>query len=81
MTQPSMTPAIPPESRRGFDWAAVAATCRADPGTWYSVDNAPPNVNAWQVKNGLLAALRPVGEWEARVVKRVLYVRALAESS
>lgn len=65
MNKPVMTPIPTPPAKRGFDWESVAAICRETPGQWYEIPEAPSTTSPWHIKQGMLVALRPVGEWDA----------------
>jgi len=64
-----------PGRRRGFDWFALAAEVRQNPGKWHRVPTAPTNGAGAQINGGLLVAFRPVGDYQAAVRDHVLYVK------
>lgn len=59
---------LPPTSgggrRPAYDYADVAARLIARPGEWIRLEDMPTTIAA-RIRNGLVAAFRPVGAWEA----------------
>lgn len=73
----------PGKQRKQYRWHEVAARLRANPGEWAKVAVNIDRSLATYVKNGRLAAFRPVGAYEATTRKQdgdegrnaTLYVR------
>lgn len=53
----------PPERTR-YDWAAIAAQLRMEPGQWYKVFEDGPASTANAVRQGSIAAVKPEDGYE-----------------
>lgn len=47
----------PPSTRGRYDWAAIAETCKAQPGEWYKVFEQQPRTTALAVQQGSVRML------------------------
>jgi len=66
----------PPLSRppRYDPWATIAATLRRHPGIWHAVEGDATTATT-NINDGVLAAFRPAGEYEAKRTAGILEVR------
>lgn len=85
MSENTLTPTPIPVS--GFEdqrndwsahWNALAASCRSDAGTWYTLPDVPYKY-ASAIRAGRIRVFTPVEEWEVKVHQKQLYVRWVGE--
>jgi len=70
------TPKALPRPPRYDPWASIAETLKRHPGVWHTIrdDQTTATTN---INDGVLAAFRPAGDFEARRIGGILEVRAI----
>jgi hypothetical protein len=73
------TPTALPRLPRYDPWASITETLRRHPGVWHTIRDDATTATT-NINDGVLAAFRPAGDFEARRAAGVLEVRAVDDS-